>query len=213
MMNLSASHDAPRLLTCFANREKYKFAALPRDNASYDTRYPDKEVYDRVKLFLLHQYTFVGSPHIWNGDEMGMVGADDPDCRKPLAWEDLTFETETQPPLADSPYQQKVEFNHDLFAYYKSLISLRKSSATFIYGEYRFIEDYVKNNLLAYSRTLDEESFLMIFNVNAHASSVKLPREWTNSKVVFRYGDARNSTRNELILPPFSAVVLGKTQK
>lgn len=212
MMNLSASHDAPRLLTCFGNPIKYKFSALPRDNASYDTRYPDQEVYDRVKLFLLHQYTFVGSPHIWNGDEMGMTGADDPDCRKPLAWDDITFENETQAPMSADSYDQKIEFNHDLFEYYKSLIQLRKSSETFVYGDYRFVKDYLADNVLAYTRNLGNETFLMLFNVNPNANSLKLPGEWSTSDMVFSYGETRMPDQNRLFLPAFSAVVLRKSR-
>ena len=46
------------------------------------------------KLLLIHQFTFIGAPQIWNGEEVGMWGADDPDCRKPLIWDDLVYEDE-----------------------------------------------------------------------------------------------------------------------
>ena len=45
-------------------------------------------------LLLIHQFTFIGAPQIWNGEESGMWGADDPDCRKPLVWDDITYEDE-----------------------------------------------------------------------------------------------------------------------
>ena len=34
----------------------------------------------------LFQMTYVGTPHIWYGDEVGMMGAHDPDCRRPFDW-------------------------------------------------------------------------------------------------------------------------------
>ena len=30
--------------------------------------------------------TYVGTPHIWYGDEIGMMGGHDPDCRRPFNW-------------------------------------------------------------------------------------------------------------------------------
>lgn len=208
MMNLSASHDAPRLLTCFNNHTKYKFSAMPRDNALYDTRYPAKEVYDRVKLLLLHQYTFVGSPHIWNGDEMGMVGADDPDCRKPLPWEDMVFEKETQPPLSGIPYSQEIRFDKDMFAFYKSLIQLRKSSNALVLGDYTFVKNYLSDNVLAYTRTLNDEKYVILINANTGNFSTTLPKEWVNSKIIFTCGEADISGQNILKMRAFSGVVV-----
>ena len=50
-------------------------------------------------MILVQQFTYVGAPHIWNGDEVGMWGADDPDDRKPLVWSDLTYEVEKTHPF------------------------------------------------------------------------------------------------------------------
>ena len=37
---------------------------------------------------------FPGTPYIYYGDEVGMVGADDPDCRKPMLWGEFVYEVE-----------------------------------------------------------------------------------------------------------------------
>jgi len=94
MMNTAATHDSPRLLSSFENKGLYKVWAKPNDDSTYITGKPSAETYNRVKLYLMHQFTIPGSPQIWNGDEMGMWGADDPDCRKPLWWSDMTFADE-----------------------------------------------------------------------------------------------------------------------
>ena len=94
MMNVAATHDSPRLLTSFNNPGKYKYHAKPSDDSTYITAKPGAETYKRVKLYLIHLFTSIGSPQIWNGDEMGMWGADDPDCRKPLCWKEYQFEPE-----------------------------------------------------------------------------------------------------------------------
>lgn len=84
MMNVNTTNDSPKLLTCFANKGKYKYHATPYEDSTYITGKPDEETYNRVKLYLAHQFTSIGSPHIWNGDEFGMWGSDDSDERKPL---------------------------------------------------------------------------------------------------------------------------------
>lgn len=94
---MSSSHDA-RLLTSFYNKNKYKHLAKPTDDANYKTGKPDAEAYERVKLYLAHQFTFIGAPQIWAGDEMEYGVRDDPDCRKPLV-DGLSFADESTNPI------------------------------------------------------------------------------------------------------------------
>ena len=61
MMNLIDSHDTIRFLT-----------------SSGDVR--------RLMLGAMFGMTYVGMPHIWYGDEVGMTGGKDPDCRRPFDW-------------------------------------------------------------------------------------------------------------------------------
>ncbi|MFZ1702950.1 MAG: glycoside hydrolase family 13 protein [Saprospiraceae bacterium] len=207
MMNLSASHDAPRLLTCFANPSKYKYNAVPRDNPNYWTGKPSLDVLNKVKLFLLHQYTFVGSPHIWNGDEMGMTGADDPDCRKPLIWPDIDFEIETPFKESDFTYSEKQTMDDDLFDYYASLIRLRKSSKAFTSGRYQFLNLANNQNILCYKREEGIEKYVVIFNKNNKKQNIEIPSTIKIKKQVFNFGNVTSLEGKQLILPPYSAVV------
>ncbi len=61
MMNLIDSHDTIRFLT-----------------SAGDAR--------RLMLAAMFSMTYVGMPHIWYGDEIGMTGGKDPDCRRPFDW-------------------------------------------------------------------------------------------------------------------------------
>ena len=97
-MNLGGSHDAPRMLTSLFNKNKYKFHANPFEGNDYKIHKPDAATYQTLKLLLAQQFTYIGSPHIWAGDEMGMWGGDDPNCRKPLIWPDYEFEPERAHP-------------------------------------------------------------------------------------------------------------------
>ena len=176
MMNVNATHDTPRLPTSFANPTKYKYKAKPNENPDYFTGKPDEETYRRVKLYLIHQFTNVGAPHIWNGDEMGMWGADDPDCRKPLWWQEYDFDPEYRNNIrpGKKEYDQP-GFNHELFTFYKKLISIRKENKVLSDGEIRFIT--VKGKKLQYERYDKDGLIIVLFNLNKAPGTFQLPKE------------------------------------
>ena len=66
----------------------------PREDPGYRIDRPDERTRRLQQLILVQQFTYIGAPHIWNGDEVGMWGADDPDERKPMVWSDLRYEDE-----------------------------------------------------------------------------------------------------------------------
>ena len=135
-MMMSASHDRPRLLSSFNNKNIYKYLAKPLEDVNYKTGKPSEEVHERFKNFLVLQFTMPGSPQIWGGDEMGMWGADDPDCRKPLWWPEYTFDPETQNPFNEyENIYEAVGFNQELHLFYKKIIDLRKHHPVFTHGE------------------------------------------------------------------------------
>lgn len=208
MMNLSASHDTPRLLSTFFNHNKYKFHCKPQEDRDYRTDKPGEFTYHRVKLFLLHQFTYIGAPHIWNGDEMGMLGADDPDNRKPLTWPDIAFEAETQSDFSTYQYTFTPVFDKDMYAYYKSLIRLRKSDKVFIYGEVEMHDLSVNNTILAYSRTTSDSKVWVIINNHPEYNEAYLPIK--DGTVIFRYNTDIEVLEDVLIMAPFSGVVVGK---
>ncbi len=174
MMNVAATHDSPRLLTSFNNPGPYKYAAKPNDNPDYKSGVPDAETYQRVKLYLLHQFTNIGAPHIWNGDEMGMWGGDDPDCRKPLWWPDMEFNPENQNNIKKGkPNYAPVGFNSQWHNYYQQLCHLRNSHSALMDGDIEFIG--AKGQLLSYLRYNKDERILVVFNVSHKATDYALP--------------------------------------
>ncbi|MFA6457748.1 MAG: glycoside hydrolase family 13 protein, partial [Bacteroidota bacterium] len=64
MQNLLGSHDTERFLTLCKG-----------------------EVW-RMKLAVLFQMTYLGAPMIYYGDEIGMEGGKDPDCRRCMIWDE-----------------------------------------------------------------------------------------------------------------------------
>jgi glycosidase len=176
MMNVAASHDAPRLLSDFYNSNKYKYQASPNDNPAYKTGKPDEETYKRLRLYLVHTFTSIGAPHIWNGDEMGMWGADDPHPRKPLMWKEFEFKPERrnnfQPNSSDE--KDSVKFNQAHFDFYKKLISLRKNNQVLVTGEIEFMQ--TEGKTLAYKRYAGNEEIFVLFNASSKSQKYNFLR-------------------------------------
>ncbi|MEI7725991.1 MAG: glycoside hydrolase family 13 protein [Bacteroidota bacterium] len=174
MMNVSSSHDAPRLLTDFYNPNKYKYKATPNDDPGYKTGKPDKETYQRLKLYLVHEFTTIGAPQIWNGEEMGMWGADDPHCRKPLWWKEFTFEPETRNNFQPGEkLYDPVGFNQEQFDWYQKLIKIRKENPVLETGKIAFL--VTDGNKLAYKRYDADNEIIVIFNMESTVQAFDLP--------------------------------------
>lgn len=204
MMNTSSTHDAPRLLTSFANKGKYKFKAKPNDDPAYITGKPDAETYQRVKLYLIHQFTIPGAPHIWNGEEMGMWGGDDPDTRKPLWWPDYQFESENRNNIQKvEPQYDAVGFNQEVFDFYKKLIQIRNDQELLQTAPINFV--VADGKLLSYKRVEEDKEILVCFNAGETPATFKLDRGKTYDNLL----DDDSITYNEKIdLPPLTAVIL-----
>lgn len=204
LMNVAATHDSPRVLSCFVNKGKYKYHANPYEDSAYISGKPDAETYQRVKLYLAHQFTSLGSPHIWNGDEMGMWGGDDPDERKPLWWEGMSFDNETRTNI--KPVESKfdtVGFNPELFDYYKKLIHIRKTNPVLAFGRMDFI--VAQGTLLVYKRE-DKGSHVIIvaFNTGDKEVTVALPYNGKYTELITNTEGKGNSFN----LPAMSAAIL-----
>jgi glycosidase len=119
-------------------------------------------------------FTSVGAPQIWNGEEMGMWGGDDPDCRKPLWWPAYRFSPETRtnyqpvPKLYDS-----VGFNAAQHQWYKKLTALRREHEVLRRGEIAF--EYAEGQQLMYRRYLGSQQLWVVLNASNTVTSISLP--------------------------------------
>jgi cyclomaltodextrinase len=207
-MNVNATHDSPRLLSCFENPGKYKYRAKPGDEPKYITGKPRPETYQRVRLYLVHQFTSIGSPNIWNGDEMGMWGSDDPDCRKPLWWKEFKFNPETRNNFQPGPKTyDKVEFNQQHFDYYKKLIRIRKENPVLSYGKLEFIK--ADDKTLAYKRYDNDHEIIVLFNLESTKKDFALLENITYTNLLTNISI---KTRT-LSLAPMTAAILRKENK
>ena len=176
MMNVASTHDTPRLSTSLYNKGMDKYQAKPSDNSDYKINKPDEHTRKEQMMLLIHQFTFVGAPQIWNGEEVGMWGADDPDCRKPLVWDDIKYEAEkaAYDPSKTRPVDT-VKPDVKLRSFYTKLCNLRKANQVLVYGDLNFTLADDLNMTLAYSRIKGDEEIDVAFNRSDTNKIINLP--------------------------------------
>lgn len=138
--NLLDSHDTPRLLTICEEDQR------------------------KLRLAVTFQLTYLGTPCIYYGDEIGLTGGHDPDCRKTMIWD-------------------KSEQDRELFNFYKQIIHLRNRYAALRTGSFSFLSAMKGTKQIAYERRNEQDHFVIIMNAaNQEASiQVALPKgSWTD---------------------------------
>jgi cyclomaltodextrinase / maltogenic alpha-amylase / neopullulanase len=214
-MNVAATHDSPRLSTSLYNKTMDKFNAKPSDNPDYKINKPDELTRKEQILLLIHQFTFIGAPHIWNGDEVGMWGADDPDCRKPMVWSDITYEDEkaNYDPSVTRPVD-KVSPDTALLAIYERLTRMRKNNPVLTYGDLEFTVANDNKMVLAYTRSLGKDEIIVVFNRSGKEESLVVPVR-KNEAFTDILSPGHESYKSvdeglEIKIEPLSAIVLRK---
>lgn len=169
-LNLLDSHDTARFLT------------LARGDES------------ALRLAVLFVMCFTGAPCIYYGDEVGMEGGRDPDCRRSFTWE-------------------AGRWNRDLRDYFKRCIALRKSHPALRRGEFRRL--LAQRDLYCFGRRLDGETVVCALNTGASPHPLDIPvEEYLPARTVLHgawdEGEARVRAGRlaGLTLPPRSGVVL-----
>ena len=210
MMNYTGGFDTPRILTSLFNKNKYKYFCKVHENPEYKIHKPDAKTYQTLRLLLVQQYTYVGSPHIYAGDEMGMWGADDPSCRKPLIWPDYTFEDETVHPFGQDRPIDKVVFNKDLFNYHQKLIDIRKSHSVLVHGEIEFLPVSDSDKVLAYSRYDEKDEVITIINSGDEATDANVKVKFSGAYVdIFNNVEIKQDKETiRLKIEPKSAILI-----
>jgi cyclomaltodextrinase len=145
--NLLDSHDTRRFLTLCDN---------------------DKA---KMKLAFAFQLTFLGTPCIYYGDEIGMTGGHDPDCRKCMVWEEA-------------------EQDKELHGFFRQMIALRHRYQTLRSGSFRFLYAEEQAAWLAYERFDEHEHFVIVMNAAKKQAnlSIDLPSGvWCDERTKERF--------------------------
>ena len=142
LQNLMDSHDVDRLASMivnadhqrpYVNADRFDYdvgeRVSPRSFPDYDVSRPTEADKKILRLTALFQMSFVGAPMIYYGTETGMDGADDPDDRMPMVWDDLEYAPRTRRSLwTTCRITQPVSFDRELFDYYQKLFQVRKEN-------------------------------------------------------------------------------------
>jgi cyclomaltodextrinase len=162
-LNLLDSHDMPRFLSC-VNGDK-----------------------DALKLAWLFIFTIPGAPCIYYGDEIGVDGDHDPDCRKSFPWEQRRWDK-------------------DLLEFARACITLRKQHTALRRGEYKRI--YAEAEVMAFARTYKSETLTVAFNTAREERKVEVP---LRKKPQVLFGQPALTIAGEkliLTIPPRTGVVV-----
>jgi glycosidase len=162
MLNLLGSHDTPRPMTA----------------AKGDV--------ESLKLMVAMQFTFEGAPCIYYGDEIGMEGGKDPDCRRCYPWDDAA--------------QQDA----DLLAYYQKLIAIRKANPALRSGSFQpFLVD-PERDLYVFERQTEGNHCLVALNRGVEKQTVALPAGGRFTELL----PGRNVAGRRVVVPARQAVIV-----
>jgi glycosidase len=177
MMNLLDSHDVERVASMVVNPDIwYDHDGNPSNDKKYSVRKPTDHERLKQRLIVALQFMLPGAPQIYYGDEAGMWGGDDPDCRKPMVWPDFKYETETTHPFGLKRPTDQVKFDTKLFNWYKKIVSIRKENKILALGNVKFDIIDNENKLLGFTREYNVEKIFVLVNNNDAKMTVQLEK-------------------------------------
>lgn len=180
MQNLYDSHDTQRFTSYLVNNDVARFRTwgdyfnkTKAENPVYNTSKPDALAYKKQMLMALFQYTYPGAPMVYYGDEVGMWGANDPDCRKPMVWEEFNYEDEvynyngSKRSTPDKVYVEK-----SLLAYYQQLGKLHQE-IVLQKGDFKplLLDDVAQ--VYVFSRTYNNKTAIIVINTSDKTQRVE----------------------------------------
>ena len=177
LMNLLDSHDTERFSSIIVNPDIwYDHRAKPSETKDWNVSAPNEEGWQKLKLAVALQMTLPDAPMIYYGDEAGMWGGDDPDCRKPMIWMEFNYENEITHPFGLARDTNKVFFNSSIFHWYKKLIAIRKENIELSLGDIKY-HVYDKKKILQYTRTYRNNKSIILVNNYNYSNEIILSEE------------------------------------
>jgi len=176
LQNLMASHDTERFGSQLLNPDRtIDHGANMNHEEGFSTRKPSTENYEIQKLITVFQNTYPGASFIYYGDEIGMWGADDPGCRKPMIWDDIIYENESLDHKGQPQEEDIVEINNDLLKFYKKVTTLKNENPCLKTGDLKMVVIDDELELYGFDRTLDGNTIRSIYHLAD--GKVKIPKK------------------------------------
>ena len=139
MLTLLGSHDTERVLTVC------------------------REDTDAALLLFTLLLTMPGAPLIYYGDENGMLGENDPDCRRPMAWDEA-------------------EWNHAVRNPVKKLIALRHASPCLRRGSVKVV--FAEDRVVVLERAWQGQTALVVLNNSRVPRHLSVPVPYRSGTVL-----------------------------
>ena len=178
VQNVLGSHDTERIASSVINPDRWiDHANHLKYNPEFQIGKPESSDRELLKKLILFQFMFPGAPYLYYGDEVMMVGADDPDCRKPMVWQNFNYEKEKSHPLGWERDSMFVLPDNKIRNFYMQVNRFRKNYPSLRNGKFK-IEMYdEESNVIAISRFYEGERVLGIFSSNRNPLSKNINNE------------------------------------
>ena len=182
MMNLVGSHDTTRILSYLNG------IGDDRNQKDFDSAFPTYEntsslAKSRQYVVAFLQFTYPGAPTVYYGDEIGMVGSDDPDDRRAFEWG---------------------KGSRELVEYYARLAAIRNAYPALRTGDLEPV-DLGNDRLLAYKRS-DSETTLLVVAENDMSGTHTITLDYDAVDLItdtyYPAGEEIPTSRHGLILVP-----------
>jgi neopullulanase len=151
-----------------------------------------------LKLATLFQMTFPGAPCVYYGDEIGMEGGPDPDCRRTFPWDESRWD-------------------QDLLAFFRRAVALRHKHPALRRGRYTRLLADDQHNVCAFGRQGEQETLVVVLNNGQQSYQLDVPANglFADGAVLHDvWGDSEayvvNDRITQMALAPRSGAVLGK---
>ena len=191
MGNISGNHDKPRFMAYASGDLRFgedsKAAGWQREIGITDST-----AYD--KLFLMHAFnmTIPGIPVIFYGDEIGLTGANDPDCRRMMKFDNWNNR------------------EAKLWNRVSTLAHFRSDNPVMIYGD--FINIHTTKDSWVFARKYFEKEAIVFINNSADSKNfeVTLPEIIKSDKLKSIFGNRFTKINQKISvkLPAYSMEIL-----
>lgn len=135
LLNLIGSHDTERFVTASGGDRK------------------------KMQVATVLQFTMLGVPMVYYGDEHAMEGENDPDCRRCMCWESA---------------------NQEMKQFYQCLIRIRKEYSAFREGNLEVV--HAEGGLFAFLRTTRLQKILVVINLDFGSEINQIPMQLDRGK-------------------------------
>lgn len=162
----------------------------------------------KSKLAAAILLTLPGTPYIYYGEEIGMLGVKpDPNIREPFLWGDENFkDTSWMQPVHSitgtvEPLSSQMNNPSSLYNHYKTWIKLRKENPVIAFGTVEFVQTNVQH-LLTYTLSSGDEKLMILHNLGNTPIEYSVPEK---SEIVSKGFEMKE---NKIRMEPFSSVVV-----